>query len=51
MQPKHVTIRIWPTTLKLLRLLHAETGVAMVVILHRLIEAEYQRITSGGGKP
>lgn len=33
-----MTIKIWEETLKNLRLLHAETGEAMVVILDRLVQ-------------
>ena len=40
----HTTIRVWKKTLYLLRRVHAETGESMVEILHRLVEAEFNRV-------
>jgi transcriptional regulator len=37
------TIKIWKTTLKRLRYIHAETGESMVKILERLIKEEYEK--------
>ena len=39
-----MTIKLWAETRKLLRLIHALTGESMVKILHRLVEAEWQRV-------
>lgn len=41
---EQVTIKLWAETRKLLRLIHALTGESMVTILHRLVEAEWQRV-------
>lgn len=41
---EQITIKLWAETRKLLRLIHALTGESMVAILHRLVEAEWQRI-------
>jgi len=38
------TIRIWVKTHRLLRILAAHTGESMVAALHRLVQAEYERV-------
>jgi len=38
------TVKVWATTHKGLRLLHAYTGEAMATILARLVEAELARV-------
>ena len=40
----HQTMRIWKKTHKLLRLIAAHTDESMVEVMHRLAEAEYQRV-------
>ena len=39
----YTQLRIWRTTLKTLRLLHAETGEDMIAIVDRLASQELQR--------
>ncbi len=43
-QDAYTTIRIWVTTLKLLRLIAAMKGERMVAILDRLVRQEYERV-------
>ena len=38
------TIRVWKTTLKILRMVRAYTGETMVVILDRVLQAELERV-------
>jgi hypothetical protein len=38
------TIRIWVKTHRLLRILAAYTGESMVAAVHRLVQAEYERV-------
>jgi hypothetical protein len=40
----YTQLRIWRTTLKILRLLHAETGEDMIAIVDRLASQELQQI-------
>jgi ribosomal protein L5 len=38
------TIKIWKSTLKKLRMIHALTGESMVAVLERVIDAELKRV-------
>jgi ribosomal protein L5 len=38
------TIKIWKSTLKKLRMIHALTGESMVAVLERVINAELKRV-------
>jgi len=38
------TIRVWKSTLKVLRMVRAYTGETMVVILDRVLQAELERV-------
>ena len=38
------TVKVWATTHKELRMLHAYTGEAMATIIARLVEAELERV-------
>jgi hypothetical protein len=40
----HQTMRVWTKTHKLLRKIAAETDEQLVEVLHRLAQAEWQRI-------
>jgi len=40
----HQTMRIWVKTHHLLRLIAAHTNESMVQVMHRLAQAEYERI-------
>lgn len=42
--PEYVTIKLWEDTRRLLRLIAAQSGEQMVQVLHRLCEAEWERI-------
>jgi hypothetical protein len=44
MDTEQVTIKVWTSTRKKLRMLYALTGESMVSILDRLISAELERI-------
>jgi len=47
---KYKTIRIWPDTVKALRLLAALTGERMVQVLDRLVRAELERVQAAERK-
>ena len=40
----HQTMRIWVKTHRLLRLIAAHTNESMVEVMHRLTQAEYERV-------
>jgi hypothetical protein len=42
----YTTIRIWTSTLKMLRLIAAMKGERMVAILDRLVRQEFERVQS-----
>lgn len=44
MEHNYETIKIWKTTLKNLRLLHALLGESIVAIVDRLVRLELERI-------
>lgn len=46
MTKQYAQFRIWVETLKKLRRIYAETGEDMIAIVDRLIDEEYQRLTS-----
>lgn len=46
MEKEYAQFRIWVETLKKLRRLYAETGESMIAIVDRLVDQEYQRVTS-----
>ena len=43
----HQTMRVWKKTHKLLRMIAAQTDESMVEVLHRLAQAEYNRLRDG----
>ena len=43
----HQTMRVWKKTHKLLRMIAAQTDESMVEVLHRLAQAEYNRLRVG----
>lgn len=40
----HQTMRIWVKTHHLLRLIAAHTNERMIAVMHRLVQAEYERV-------
>jgi len=42
----HQTMRIWVKTHHLLRLIAAHNNERMIVVMHRLVQAEYERVMS-----
>ena len=44
MKNEHVTTKIWKTTLKKLRMLHALTGESMLTVLDRAVTKELELV-------